>query len=596
MKIIFFDPVTNIWPHAFPSSILMDSFSNDSHEVLAVRCDSFLQSSCVAIREAGLNFETSKALKNQVCRSCKRRRDLLQSKVKADSINIEDFLELEDYNTASEFVGKVTKHNWTISKFCGIKVTQIAAYEILITNKTGEMDAHLVTSPQFLESVRNVCLTVLAARKILIKFSPDKVVVYNSLYSMNNAFYQTAKSLGISSYTIQGGMHMVERNNFLTAYESPQEEFKIANSSEWMEIKDQALDEDQIRLVESHLKGLFAGQSAFAYSLPADSGTGTGFILKLNLSSGKKKLLALMSSEDEIYAGNLASGLPKQDKSRQIFATQLEWLKWLIEFASVRLDVILIIRVHPRLFPNKREFALSPDLQQYNELFRELPSNVFVNFPSDEVSLYHLALESSVVLNYRSTAGVELLSFGIPVVIPGSHSYLPYPSELNLVAESKSDYKNKIESAIMNGWQIDNSIKAFRWYSFLFSTVAERVLVKSSHELISKGRPVKNKSFIRVWRILTFIYLQMGPNFLYRGELFSKKGLHNSPERTKSAILEDLKGTYQIPVESIFKILPTSEVNLIKSSILRVIPSDIISKINNPEFHKFIAVLVDPSM
>ncbi len=596
MKIIFFDPVTNIWPHAFPSSILMDSFSNDSHEVLAVRCDSFLQSSCVAIREAGLNFETSKALKNQVCRSCKRRRDLLQSKVKADSIKIEDFLELEDYNTASEFVGKVTEHNWTISEFCGIKVTQIAAYEILITNKTGEMDAHLVTSPQFLESVRNVCLTVLAARKILIKFSPDKVVVYNSLYSMNNAFYQTAKSLGISSYTIQGGMHMAERNNFLTAYESPQEEFKIANSSEWMEIKDQALDEDQIRLVESHLKGLFAGQSAFAYSLPADSGTGTGFILKLNLSSGKKKLLALMSSEDEIYAGNLASGLPKQDKSRQIFATQLEWLKWLIEFASVRLDVILIIRVHPRLFPNKREFALSPDLQQYNELFRELPSNVFVNFPSDEVSLYHLALESSVVLNYRSTAGVELLSFGIPVVIPGSHSYLPYPSELNLVAESKSDYKNKIESAIMNGWQIDNSIKAFRWYSFLFSTVAERVLVKSSHELISKGRPVKNKSFIRVWRILTFIYLQMGPNFLYRGELFSKKGLHNSPERTKSAILKDLKGTYQIPVESIFKILPTSEVNLIKSSILRVIPSDIISKINNPEVHKFIAVLVDPSM
>jgi hypothetical protein len=114
--------------------------------------------------------------------------------------------------------------------------------------------------------------------------------------------------------------------------------------------------------------------------------------------------------------------------------------------------------------------------------------------------------------------------------------------------------------------------------------------------LISKGRPVKNKSFIRVWRILTFIYLQMGPNFLYRGELFSKKGLHNSPERTKSAILKDLKGTYQIPVESIFKILPTSEVNLIKSSILRVIPSDIISKINNPEVHKFIAVLVDPSM
>src|SRR5690606_6941171 len=101
-------------------------------------------------------------------------------------------------------------------------------------------------------------------------------------------------------------------------------------------------------------------------------------------------------------------------------------------------DLFLIIRVHPREFPNKRDSLKSDHALELEQTLSELPENVRVNWPSDNISLYDLAQIMDVCLNSWSTAGKEMGTLGIPVVLY-SADLVFYPADLNYLAVSADD-------------------------------------------------------------------------------------------------------------------------------------------------------------
>jgi hypothetical protein len=151
-----------------------------------------------------------------------------------------------------------------------------------------------------------------------------------------------------------------------------------------------------------------------------------------------------------------------RDDYQLLFPSQIEWIQALLQFVSRRDDLFLVVRVHPREFPNRREAVKSEHAKLLAQTFTALPPNAVVNWPTDGISMYDLANEAAVILNAWSTVGKEMSLLGLPVVIY-SPDLLFYPADLNHVATTLDDYFNKIETALHEAWNVEWLRKTYRW-------------------------------------------------------------------------------------------------------------------------------------
>jgi len=180
----------------------------------------------------------------------------------------------------------------------------------------------------------------------------------------------------------------------------------------------------------------------------------------LGIDERRKTICALMGSDDENVAFETVGAWSLD--SNLLFPKQVDWIRALIDFVVNRQDLNLIVRVHPREFPNKREGVLSEHAQMLKSVLTGLPSNVRVNWPTDNISLYDLAGIVDVFANSWSSAGKEMAMLGIPVVLY-SHSLVSYPSELNYVGNTQKEYFRQLEQALKDGWSPEWIRKSYRW-------------------------------------------------------------------------------------------------------------------------------------
>jgi len=210
------------------------------------------------------------------------------------------------------------------------------------------------------------------------------------------------------------------------------------------------------------------------------------------IDPGQKVLLVAMASADERFASTLADAAPAPPKAPN-FESQIAWIQELIEWTKNRKDVFLIVRVHPRDFPNKREQVLSRQALYLRSIFVDMPENVRVNWPDDAISLHDLANIVDVCLNATSTAGLEMLLLGIPVIIYDPKILFSYPPELNLYPSSREDYFSKIDEALVAEKSLNNIVGAFRWIAFKSDIMAIDISEAYGEGNIGQEEPAAKK-------------------------------------------------------------------------------------------------------
>lgn len=478
--------------------------------VLAVRCDRMYVSHCVAMSAAGVTANAPLKVRQQVCNACVSRRELLSAKFPFPSVLLDDFVEPADLAAAAEARLAVSLENWTDFELDGVPIGRHAAYEFLLDNKVVGTDISAALWPFYLDKLDHAVTTYLAAKRFLECERPDRVLVYNRLYAVNHAFCEAAKILGIATYTLQGGGHIVRRAETMTMFRDTQSLADVFHTSAWRNYLAAPVGKAEVELVSEHFSGLLQANSAFAYSSAFEASHPSDLRRRFDVPLGSKVLLVPLSSEDEINAARLADVLPPESDIASLFKDQFEWISFLFTFARNHPHLHFIIRLHPRMFPNKRENVLSPIVGALMELLNEAPGNVSLNLPSDNVSLYDLMQIVDVLLNFRSSAGAELAAFGIPVVVPLNRDFFTYPDELNRVGATPDEYSAKIMEAIDIGWSLEQSRIAFRWFGFLFSRVAVD-LSESVHSRPSAIRPKKPGLKLWVWRKMVWFIVQYGP-------------------------------------------------------------------------------------
>lgn len=469
MKVIFFSPHAFIGVHAIPEALVAKALVKSGHEVIYVGCNRAYRDNCISMSAAGLNLFNEQSEKDKVCDECILRRHSIVEKFEFNATNINDYMYKHDLNAISLLIMHVDRFNWHQFTYEGIPVGRYAAYEFLLNYKISRLTLNEQEFVVYKSALINALRTLLAAKRIFDKFCPDKVVVYNSFYSINNMFCSLASKMDIDFYTLHAGSHLRDRVSMMTIFKGKLSASLVSRSNAWPIYRDYPLNKQKIQRVLTHLSELSEGRSPWVYSTKAKRIPSGQIREILGITKKQKVILATLSSIDEGFAGSLVDAVAPFEKP--IFETQDEWISSLIEFAKCNQEVVLVIRPHPREYPNKREGVKSQRSVELEVKLKQLPDNVIVNYPSDNIALHDLLGVVSLGLTTTSTTGIDFMLHGIPVICCDAGRILAYPNEMHIVAENVTDYYKKIQLALSHGIEKPNLVLLFKWFSFLFEVV-----------------------------------------------------------------------------------------------------------------------------
>lgn len=462
MKVMFYAPHAAVWVFAFPEALVAEALMQEGNEVYYVGCGKQFKSYCVAMSAYGLKFDAPESRKGDVCKRCERNKAFLRKKFGLVGTDIANELSADDVRHAEEILGGVTAENYLNLKYSGIEVGRLALYEFLLNHKKNNLVVEADKWPEFREAIRNAIYSAMASLKLIEREKPDRVITYNSFYSVNHACCLTADRFAVPHYLLHAGNNNAHRFETLTLSRGYSYNY-ITRNPRWEWYKQLPCTADQLAVVTDHMLTLFEANTPFVYSSPK-SHKRVDLRKRFGISDSQKILVATMSSHDERFAAVTIGVMPTDNDL--VFPTQIDWIDALKEFVANRPDLFLIIRVHPREFPNKRESVTSEYASRLQAHLVDLPENAKVNWPSDQISLYDIAGTADLFLNSRSTTGLEMSLLGLPVLVYSPGNLLAYPSDLNYVAHSKEEYLRQIDHALSHGWDAEFSRKAYRWGVF----------------------------------------------------------------------------------------------------------------------------------
>ena len=496
MKVLFFSPFADVWPHSLPEALVAEMCLQEGSEVTVVRCRGLLSHHCVAMSAAGLDASASTKDREKICRSCRQTSALLDSEFRFTSRFLEEYLTSADHLEVGRIIQSVTPENWHEFHFENIPIGRLAAYEFYLVYKLNSFEIPETLWLHYVGQLRNSLAVLLASKKFLGEVQPERVIVYNALYSVNHVVMQVAEQLGIAALAIHGGYNVERVSETLIVSRNARSVLASSRSDSWVERRSLPIDTRSVEEVSVFVKFLLRGTGAFVYSSAYGLNSVEDLRKNFGVADGQKVLLCATSSGDELFAARMVGALPPIERDTSMFSDQAEWLRSVIDMARRHPEWCVIIRVHPREFPNRREGALSQNAALLTELLSDVPANVKVNWPDQAVSLYDLAQITDVLLNGTSNVGVEFSLLGIPVVVHDPENLFTYPRDLNYSAASLPEYELVITQALTDGWSFEHIRDAFRWKAFQF----QRLCV----DLGSAIPPWSAKSPLRVLRGLRY--------------------------------------------------------------------------------------------
>lgn len=466
--LVFFSSFSGIWAHAASDSHLMRLLSKEGFAIHSLSCDGILPGSCnvrASRSRSSVDIERDPFLD---CNDCKFSSRLMSGRLNGSPANqswLGGFLSVSDHQDAQRL-----RNDWSLNLpkpdtlIEGFPLVRFAAYELLLTFKVSPKNLYRDHSSQLVDAMVGSFLVLRASKKFLSDHPEIQVAIVRApQYGVNRTFSELAMSLGVRVCYLDGSPNVSE--SYTHSVLKDLKEFGWSSPARLMPLPPFPKGGDSsMRRLKRHLDALESGKSHKVYSAEKSSLTPAQIRAIFGIADGKKIVLAALSSTDEPIAAKFSKlrGLDKYPG--KVFPSQLEWIRWLISWASSSSDVALIIRLHPREFPNKRDSSNSSMGQMWESELGNLPSNVFLNHPEQGLSIYDLIPICRAVTTGWSSVGVEAMALGVPCITYDSS--LPwYPADLGLSGDAVVDYERNLDAVIRAG-QLEGETyrdKALRW-------------------------------------------------------------------------------------------------------------------------------------
>jgi hypothetical protein len=496
VKVAFFAPHSAVWIHAFPEALVAEALEQEGHEILYLTCGRVFQRHCVAMNAVGYGYDAAPELKERACQLCDLNKTIIKREFGFRGFDVASVLSEADHALIEDRLAALTPENFLKAEFDGIEYGRAALSSFLLVYKKTRLQFSDREWQILLTEIRHALSSLIAAVKVFDAERPDRLVLYSPGYSVNLVWARLAQQRGIPQYYIQGANNLSDRLQKLIFARGLF--WQGLTIKQWDRFKGLPCSPSAARYVTEHFLELFRGRSLFAYSL-GRTGDDVDVRTRFGVRLDQKLMVATMSSYDELFAGEITGQIPPLD--RGAFHAQIDWIRSLVEFVRTREDLFLLIRVHPREFPNRRDSVKSEHASLLEEEFQHLPKNARVNWPSDGVSLYDIAEEADLCLNAWSNSGKEMTFLGIPVVLYSTQRIFYHPA-INYAADTVGEYFGLIDKALADGWRLENSKAAFRWYAL--DDLYSRIDLSESfpyHEHRHPPKPVR-----ALLRLVAFVY------------------------------------------------------------------------------------------
>lgn len=408
---------------------------------------------------------SSDAERGAICEACIRTATRLDEYVPSlvTNIDIASLLDQEAAETAESILDAFHKAPTSDFEWEGVPLGAFWCYETILKYKSEER------SPQFLahleEVARSGSLAFAAAQRLALSSPATAVLVHSSQYGVNRSFVYPFVEYGASVYTFYNAGQYSRWEEGFSVQRVGSNAAPIGQTSPQDSARQRLLAATELDGLKTWVDDRIGQRGAHVYSSPRKNQSATAVRAAFGIDS-RPVIVAFSSSPDERHAAAAARLLPPGgapfDPSEHYRFAQL-----FSDTARENPELAFIYRLHPRLAANKRESRQSPHLGRLLTLLDspDKPSNLIVNSPEQEVSLYELAMIADAGLNWSSTAGLEFLMLGIPVVGVLETPVSAYPPDLNYehVAGNVTLLSKALQEAVGSDWSVDTMRAAARW-------------------------------------------------------------------------------------------------------------------------------------
>jgi hypothetical protein len=466
-RFLFFSPHSNIWPHAYPEWLLAEAAHKRGNDVSVINCGGLIRDHCIAMNEAGLHNDSTTREQNKVCRTCRKRSDVFAKRFHLPRVLMDDyFFPSDEVRVQAELI-TISPQQWHEYEYQGMPIGRYAAYEFLLKYKINSLDIPKELWNYFLAQLANALRTHISVDRILEDVKPERTVAYNTLHSCSRVFAKLAESRDIPCINIERD-HGRTNKEMVRVLRDDRTVYEAPRSLTWEHWSKMPISRDESRTVLNAISTQFTGNNAFVYTKAHKKIDPAVTRKLLHIGEHQKVVVAALSSRDEVFAAELVGQYRHKVSEFSLFESQLDWIGHLLELAKRRPEIKFVIRVHPRLFPNKRESRASDHGKVLWDTLQRTPENVIVDWPAAGHSLYDLLQVCDVVLSGGSSVGGEASLLGMPVVLYEVGDILQYPPELNYIVKDIDEYESTIDRALKDGWCSERAQLAFRWYAYEF--------------------------------------------------------------------------------------------------------------------------------
>lgn len=515
-RVLFFAPAAEIWEHSYPEALVAEMLAAEGMEVVMARCRGALRPLCPAGQAAGFTIATPIDRQQRLCASCIAKRRLADRAMGLRQVEIDDFVQPGDERVIGDLVRQADALRPQLQRAEDFEqlrvgnqpVGRTALYELILRHKKNDFAFSDSVWQEYIAFLRLAASASLIAERLLQAEKPDRVSVYNSLYVPHRSFCLQARKAGIDQYFMHAGTNLARQHGTLMIGRDFTWGYLVGLVERFELYRNKAVCAAAIEDVTAHFHCLLSSASSLVYST-ARSEEHFDVRAHFGIDEAQKFIVASTSSYDERFAVEAVGAA--SPPAGLLFPRILDWVVYLIELARTQPEWFLLIRVHPREFPNRRDSVQSEHSRLLKALLQDLPANVKVNWPDDNLSLYDLAQEADLFLNAWSSVGKEMALLGLPVVIYAPELVL-YPTGINNVGTTREQYLSVIEAAIASGWSFERSRQAHRWFALEFSrscvdmrasfTPERRYHLSRPEALVLRGLRVLVDSPLERWDLL----------------------------------------------------------------------------------------------
>ena len=487
MELLFFTPHAALWPHTAPEAYLARALAECGHSISYLTCGK-AQTYCAPMTARSLGPGCAPEASARICVDCKSGAAAIARVYGFPVDALVRYLGDEDLRKFDATAAAAVAARSLDAEYLGVKVGRVALYEFTLAHKKMSTD---LTPMQWLDYqvyLTNALRTLQGFARYLKKCRPNAILTFSPQYSYINSCMQYAIGQGVRVLVIESGTNLAHRLGTMRIWDWKVHKLVNPALTYWVGSEANPVTPASAEKVTSHFEQLLLGQHFAVFSAPYAGSS--GIRQRWKVAPKQKILLMTLSSYDEAYAALLIDAFPHKKVFSDVFRTQAEWVRATIDWVAKRPDLFLVMRVHPRDFPNKRETVQSEQSFMLKDLLEHVPANVHVNWPAEDVSLYELLEDTDAILTGWSVTAIEALVLGIPVVTYDAN--LPsYPPDIQYTGRSELEYYSNIDRALADGWCLENAINGFRWLAYNFVTCVVTVSEKFGRFELGPQRPLR---------------------------------------------------------------------------------------------------------